>query len=59
MSRLPRTSFALMLALLPATATIIGAIILAQIPSVRDVTGVLLVMLGIAIHKPAALEASR
>src|SRR5438552_17600863 len=41
MSRLPRTSFALMLALLPATATIIGAIILAQIPSVRDVTGLL------------------
>jgi len=54
MSRLPRGSFALMLALLPATATVIGVIVLAQIPSTRDAIGVLLVMLGVAIHKPAA-----
>jgi len=53
MSRLPRASFALLLALLPATATVIGAAILAQIPSVRDLVGVLLVMAGVAIHKPA------
>jgi inner membrane transporter RhtA len=52
MSRLPRASFALLLALLPATATIIGAIVLAQIPSARDVAGVLLVMVGVAVHKP-------
>ena len=53
MSRLPRSSFALLLALLPATATIVGAIVLAQIPSLRDVFGVLLVMVGVAVHKPA------
>ena len=53
MSRLPRASFALLLALLPATATIIGAIVLAQIPSLRDVCGVLLVMAGVAVHKAA------
>ena len=41
-----------MLALLPATATVIGVIVLAQIPSLRDVIGVLLVMFGVAIHKP-------
>jgi inner membrane transporter RhtA len=58
MSRLPRASFALMLALLPATATVIGVIVLAQIPNARDVIGVLLVMLGVAIHKPAAPDAS-
>lgn len=52
MSRLPRASFAMMLALLPATATLIGAIVLAQIPSARDLTGVALVMIGVAIHKP-------
>ena len=52
MSRLPRASFALLLALLPASATIIGVITLAQIPTVQDVFGVLLVMLGVAIHKP-------
>lgn len=54
MSRLPRASFALLLALLPATATIIAAIVLAQIPALKDVLGVALVMLGVAVHKPAA-----
>jgi inner membrane transporter RhtA len=53
MSRLPRASFALLLSLLPATATIIGAIVLAQIPSLRDLFGIALVISGVAIHKPA------
>ena len=52
MSRLPRASFALMLALLPATATIIGAIVLAQVPSPQDIMGIALVMAGVAIHAP-------
>ncbi len=53
MSRLPRSSFALLLALLPATATIIAAIVLAQIPTLQDILGVVLVMAGVAVHKPA------
>jgi len=57
MSRLPRASFALMLALLPATATMIGVMVLAQIPSGQDMIGVLLVMSGVAIHKPTPPEA--
>ena len=57
MSRLPRASFALLLALLPATATIIAAVVLAQIPTLKDVGGVFLVMLGVAIHKPPAPSA--
>ncbi len=57
MSRLPRASFALMLALLPATATLIGVMVLAQIPSGQDMIGVLLVTSGIAIHKPTVPEA--
>lgn len=52
MSRLPRNSFALMLALLPATATLIGALVLAQIPTGRDLLGIALVMAGIALHRP-------
>lgn len=52
MSRLPRSSYAFLLALLPATATIIGVIVLRQIPSVVDVLGVILVMIGVAVHKP-------
>ena len=54
MARLPRASFALMLSLLPAMATIIAAIVLTQIPSLRDVLGVGLVVVGVAIHAPQA-----
>ncbi len=53
MSRLPRASFALLLALLPATATVIAAIVLAQVPSFQDLFGIVLVMIGIATHRPA------
>jgi inner membrane transporter RhtA len=53
MSRLPRASFALLLSLLPVTATLVGIIVLAQFPSAADILGVALVVLGVAIHKPA------
>jgi inner membrane transporter RhtA len=54
MSRLPRASFALLLSLLPVTATLIGVIVLAQFPGATDILGVALVVIGVAIHKPAA-----
>ncbi len=52
MSRLPRASFALMLSLLPAVATIIGAIVLSQLPGPTDILGIALVMIGVALHEP-------
>jgi inner membrane transporter RhtA len=52
MARLPRGTFALMLALLPACATIFGAIVLKQMPSTRDLVGIAMVMGGVAIHQP-------
>lgn len=58
MSRLPRASFALLLSLLPATATVIAAIVLAQIPTLKDFVGIALVMVGIAIHRPPARATS-
>ncbi len=54
MARLPRASFALLLALLPATAAVIGAVVLVQIPGLGDVLAIALVMAGIALHRPAA-----
>jgi inner membrane transporter RhtA len=54
MARLPRATFALMLALLPATAAVVGAIVLTQMPSPAEIAGIALVGLGIALHKPAA-----
>jgi len=53
MARLPRASFALMLALLPATATVVAAIVLAQVPGALDLLGIALVMAGIAVHRPS------
>ncbi len=52
MSRLPRASFALMLSLLPAVATVIGAVVLSQLPGPTDVLGIVLVMIGVALHRP-------
>lgn len=50
MARLSRATFALMLALLPVFATIIGAIVLRQVPTARDLAGIALVAVGVAIH---------
>jgi inner membrane transporter RhtA len=58
MSRLPRASFALMLSLLPVTATVVGVIVLVQIPSRTELLGIALVIAGIAVHKPAREHAS-
>lgn len=54
MARLPRATFALMLALLPAFAVLIGAVVLGQIPTVRDLAGIALVIAGVAIHRADA-----
>jgi inner membrane transporter RhtA len=51
MARLPRATFSLMLALLPATAAVIGLIVLSQVPTMRDLTGIGLVILGVALHR--------
>jgi len=54
MSRLPRATYSLMVSLLPATATVIGIVVLAQIPSARQVLGVALVVAAVAIHRDRA-----
>jgi inner membrane transporter RhtA len=51
MARLPRASFALMLATLPVAATVIAAIVLRQFPSGKDLVGIGLVTLGVAMHR--------
>jgi hypothetical protein len=53
-ARLPRESFSILLALLPANATLIGAIVLKQIPSWRDIAGIALVVAGVALHQSSA-----
>ncbi len=51
LARLPRATFALLLALLPASATIIGIVVLSQIPTLVEVAGVTLVVCGVAVHQ--------
>jgi inner membrane transporter RhtA len=51
MARLARATFSLMLALLPVFATVIGAIVLRQVPTAQDIAGIGLVVLGVAIHQ--------
>jgi inner membrane transporter RhtA len=51
MRRLSRATYALMVSLLPATATVIGIVVLTQIPSLLEVAGVGLVIAGVALHR--------
>ena len=53
MARLPRATYALFVALLPATATIIGVIVLRQLPTALEVAGIALVMAAVVLHRPA------
>lgn len=51
MTRLPRSTYALFVALLPATAVVIGIIVLAQIPRPIELLAVALVVAGVALHR--------
>jgi inner membrane transporter RhtA len=54
--KLARSTYALMVSLLPATATVIGVVVLTQIPSPAEAAGVALVVAGVALHRePAAM----
>jgi inner membrane transporter RhtA len=45
-----------MVSLLPATATVIGIVVLAQVPSPQEVVGVGLVVAGVAVHRERQAE---
>jgi inner membrane transporter RhtA len=51
MRRLPRATFALLLSLLPATASLIGFLVLRQVPSLIEAVGVVLVIGGVALRE--------
>jgi inner membrane transporter RhtA len=51
MSRLRRATFALMLSILPAVATVIGIVVLTQIPTLHELAGIALIVGGVAIHQ--------
>jgi inner membrane transporter RhtA len=51
MAKLSRAAYALMVSLLPATAVVIGVVVLAQLPSPAEVVGVALVVAGVGLHQ--------
>lgn len=53
MARLPRSTYALFVALLPATAVVIGMIVLGQVPLWIETAAVGLVVGGVLVHRPA------
>jgi inner membrane transporter RhtA len=53
MARLRRSTYSLMVSLLPATATVVGLVVLGQVPAPRQVLGVALVVAAVALHADA------
>jgi inner membrane transporter RhtA len=51
MARLPRATFALLLSLLPAMASLIGALVLHQLPTAAEIGGITLVVGGVLLHR--------
>jgi len=51
MARLSRATFALLLSLLPATAALIGVVVLGQLPTVGEMLGIALVVVGVGLHR--------
>lgn len=54
MARLPRAAFALLMSLLPASAAIIGVIVLHQVPRPPEIIGIVLVAAGVALQADPA-----
>lgn len=53
MARLNRGTYALLVSLLPATATVIGIVVLMQVPAPIEVVGVLSIVAAVAVHREA------
>jgi inner membrane transporter RhtA len=51
MARLSRATYALMVAMLPAVAVVVGVVVLGQLPSAAELVAVALVIAGVAFHR--------
>lgn len=56
LARLPRATFALLLALLPASAAVIGVVVLRQIPHPSELAGIALVIVAVAAHQETSVR---
>jgi inner membrane transporter RhtA len=53
MARIKRSTYALLVSLLPATATVVGVLVLRQMPSPVEIAGVALVVIAVRLHRDA------
>ncbi|WP_040980364.1 EamA family transporter [Oceanobacillus jeddahense] len=51
MAKLSRSTFSLLLSILPVTATLIGILVLHQFPTILEVIGIFLVASGVLLHQ--------
>ena len=58
MARLSRATYSLMVSLLPATATVVGIVVLAQVPTAIELAGVALVVAAVAVHRERVAESA-
>ncbi|MGH2747457.1 MAG: EamA family transporter [Actinomycetota bacterium] len=58
LARLPRATYALFVSLLPATATVVGIVVLNQVPGAQEIVGVSMVIAGVAVHQERAHAAA-
>jgi inner membrane transporter RhtA len=58
MARMSRSRYATLVTILPATATVVGIVVLAQLPAPVEIAGVALVVIGVAVHREEGEEAS-
>jgi inner membrane transporter RhtA len=56
MARLSRATFALLLALLPASAATIGFLVLQQEPRAAEIIAIALIVAGVAVHHEPVQE---
>ena len=59
MTRLTRATYSLMVSLLPAVATVVGIVVLTQLPTPAEVVGVALVICGVAVHREPTAAGSQ
>jgi len=59
MAQLSRATYSLMVALLPAIATVIGVVVLTQLPTAGELAGVALVIGGVAVHRDMDEDAGK
>jgi inner membrane transporter RhtA len=59
LARMTRATYALLVSLLPATATIVGAVVLAQIPTQAELVGIALVVVGVALRRERTTDCLR